>query len=178
MAMLQQIRQVCAQHKSQEAAIRALGLKEHTLKEAIAEWLGNYDDGLAFAANEVVKGKPQTALAKLLAVEREFAIKQLGRGKRITLYRGVGGDYSLSIKKMTENNDKVNIWFREAHSWTDNPNVAAYFGNVVLKMSIPTCYIISCHLSNDMISKMHEYEYIVSFPRTSVVLKSKQIQIK
>lgn len=150
--------------------MEALGLDQFQLDQAIHVWTGFPTEAIKKAAPQVIRARVRDPLAKLLAVEREVALKTLGFGKKVTLYRGIKGDYASKVKKelADKGESKVVLW--GAQSWTDDLEIARVFSRgsfntgVILKIEIPTRYVIACHKSNARLARYGEKEYIVSIP--------------
>lgn len=170
-----QIRKVVKSKKTRSAAIEALKLDESKLQGAIHAWVCWPHQEMHEAAHLVVQDKVSTELTKLLAVERELVMKYFGYDTKLTLYRGVTGDYAASIKKKLKARKTTKVPLRPAQSWTDNYHMAARFGDIVMKIEIPTSYIISSHKTNERLRRAHEYEYIVSFPEKAIKVTREQV---
>lgn len=153
----------------------AAGLTEKAYDHAanlIEDWLGDPNRAIPRAAQQVLKGKVTTRLAKALMIEHHITQSILGTGT-ITLYRGVTGSYARGLIRTLKKKGKVVVPLRGADSWADNKNTAQSFGHVIMKVTFPKKYVIMCHESNHQLRNMDESEYIVAHPKKKITLTHK-----
>lgn len=172
---LDKIKELARKHRKKETALEKLGVDTDVLNDAVASWLCYPNKQVHVAAQQVVKGKPTSKLAKLLALEREFIKKKLRR-KKIRLYRGIGGSYARSLKRTIDKHGKAELKVNGASSWSDRKGTAMGFGAIVLSVDVPVEYIVTSYLTNDQLEGYGEYEYIVAFPERKVKLNKKHVE--